>query len=142
MGSIQRGSLPLTIILLMEILSLASWPIQLANCKNPPLVNHHTGGGGGGGGGSCSNIGLSTADRASLKHLHLKGFISYDNMTSVNTDWGCMIHEPAAGILYPQSVSDIVGVVQAVSRSKSGLTVAARGHGHSVNGQAQVMMNG
>lgn len=136
MGSIQRGNLPSMISLLIEMLSLASWTIQLAYCKNSPIVTHDAGGGGG-----CSDVGLSTADCASLTHLDLKGFISYDNMTGVDTDWGFMIHHPAAGILYPQSVSDIVAVVQAVARSKSGLTVAARGNGHSVNGQAQVMMN-
>lgn len=123
------------ISLLIEILSLASWIIQVAYCKNSPIVTHAAGGGG------CSDVGLSTADCASLTHLDLKGFISYDNITGVDTDWGFMIHQPAAGILYPQSVSDIIAVVQAVVRSKSGLTVAARGHGHSVNGQAQVMMN-
>jgi hypothetical protein len=137
MGSLQRGNLPSMISLLIEILSLASWTIQLACCKNSPIVTHDAGGGGGGG---CSDVGLSTADCASLTHLDLKGFISYDNMTGVDSDWGFMIHHPAAGILYPQSVSDIVAVVQAVAKSNSGLTVAARGHGHSVNGQAQVMM--
>lgn len=135
MGGIQRGNLPSMISLLIEILSLASWIIQVAYCKNSPIVTHAAGGGG------CSDVGLSTADCASLTHLDLKGFISYDNITGVDTDWGFMIHQPAAGILYPQSVSDIIAVVQAVVRSKSGLTVAARGHGHSVNGQAQVMMN-
>lgn len=108
------------------IFILASWSIQKAHCNvfpHPPL-------------NGC-NV-LSRTDCTSLNLLNLKGFISFRNTSSAASDWGFMKSYPPAGILYPQHVSDIVSVVRAVSRSNSLLTIAARGHGHSINGQAQV----
>ena len=108
------------------IFILASWSIQKAHCNvfpHPPL-------------NGC-NV-LSRTDCTSLNLLNLKGFISFRNTSSVASDWGFMKSYPPAGILYPHHVSDIVSVVRAVSSSNSLLTIAARGHGHSINGQAQV----
>ena len=109
------------------IFILGSWSIQKAHCNvfpHPPL-------------NGC-NV-LSRTDCTSLNLLNLKGFISFRNTSSAASDWGFMKSYPPAGILYPQHVSDIVSVVRAVSRSNSLLTIAARGHGHSINGQAQVI---
>ncbi|KAJ0087020.1 hypothetical protein Patl1_09215 [Pistacia atlantica] len=40
-------------------------------------------------------------------------------------------------VLHPASAEDIAGLVKAAYESTHGFTVSARGHGHSINGQAQ-----
>lgn len=65
--------------------------------------------------------------------------MSFENTSSASQDWGRIRQLAPAGVVYPKSVADIVSIVQAVARSDSDLTVAARGFGHSVGGQAQVL---
>ncbi|CAA0814265.1 Cytokinin dehydrogenase 4 [Striga hermonthica] len=50
-----------------------------------------------------------------------------------SSDYGNMEHETPAFVLYPSSDADIIDLVKSTSRPS---TVAARGHGHSVRGQA------
>ncbi|GER51426.1 cytokinin oxidase/dehydrogenase [Striga asiatica] len=49
------------------------------------------------------------------------------------SDYGNMVHENSTSVLYPSSDADIINLVMATS---SPSTIAARGHGHSVRGQA------
>jgi cytokinin dehydrogenase len=51
-------------------------------------------------------------------------------------DYGQIIHEPPRAVLKPESVAEIVEAVHFARRS--GLRIAARGHGHQPYGQAQV----
>nr|PNR49871.1 hypothetical protein PHYPA_011767 [Physcomitrium patens] len=81
--------------------------------------------------------GSATTDRIYLKSLPLQGMLSFDNTTAAAKDWGQLRSLKPAAVVYPTAVEDIATILQAVARSESELTVAARGLGHSINGQAQ-----
>lgn len=85
--------------------------------------------------GTC----CSSDQRAYLESFSLQGLLSFDNTSAVAKDWGHLRQGlvPQA-VVYPSAVADIATIVSAVARSDSELTVAARGLGHSINGQAQV----
>lgn len=70
----------------------------------------------------------------------LQGRLSFENTSTVVKDWGHLRrYQAPAAVVYPTGVEDVATIVQAVaSRADSELTVAARGLGHSINGQAQV----
>ena len=88
---------------------------------------------------SITRSGIAATDRVYLESLALQGMqVSFDNTTVAANDWGQLRHLAPAAVVYPRSVEDIATVVAAVARSESDLTVAARGLGHSINGQAQV----
>ncbi|KAL4589506.1 hypothetical protein LXL04_002413 [Taraxacum kok-saghyz] len=53
-----------------------------------------------------------------------------------SSDYGNMIQDLPFGVLYPSSVSDIIHLVESSYNSSSSFTIAARGNGHSVRGQA------
>ncbi|XP_050382926.1 cytokinin dehydrogenase 1-like isoform X2 [Argentina anserina] len=106
----------------------------------------------------CSNRVLATSttipDRLEPFHiaspfqtLRLDGYLSFDNNHHTANDFGNIYHFQPSAVLYPQSVSDISSVIKLIYEMGSGseLTVAARGHGHSLQGQAQahrgVVMN-
>lgn len=91
--------------------------------------------------GTCSSEGIvvSAADRVYLESFSLQGMLSFENTTAVVKDWGQMRHLAPAAVVYPTAVEDVATIVQAVARSDSDLTIAARGVGHSINGQAQVI---
>ncbi|CAK9187830.1 unnamed protein product [Ilex paraguariensis] len=82
---------------------------------------------------SSSNIQLS------LKPLILDGNLSFENIHEAATDFGNIYHFLPSAILYPETVSDISTIIKNINEmgTTSGLTVAARGNGHSVQGQAQ-----
>lgn len=84
--------------------------------------------------------GIAATDRMYLESLVLQGVqLSFDNTTAAAKDWGRLRHLAPAAVVHPRGVEDIATIVAAVARSESDhLTVAARGLGHSVNGQAQV----
>eukprot|EP00250_Pteridium_aquilinum_P007329 c17074_g1_i3 orf=316-1908(-) len=65
--------------------------------------------------------------------------ISYDNVELGASDFGGMWHHRPSALVYPATVDDVARVLRAVSRLPGGLTVAARGNGHSINGQAQAL---
>ncbi|KAG6503171.1 cytokinin dehydrogenase 9-like [Zingiber officinale] len=71
--------------------------------------------------------------------LHLQGNLSFDDAPLAAKDFGNIYQLLPAAVLYPASVSDVVSTVQHVFQlgPRSKLTVAARGHGHSLQGQAQ-----
>ncbi|KAD2393808.1 hypothetical protein E3N88_40785 [Mikania micrantha] len=57
-------------------------------------------------------------------------------MKTASSDYGKLVQELPLGVLRPQSVSDIIRLVKSSYKSPSPLTIAARGNGHSVRGQA------
>lgn len=75
----------------------------------------------------------------SLETLSLDGYLSFHNNNHAAKDFGNIYHFFPLAVLHPKSVSDISSTIKYVFEMGSGsdLTVAARGHGHSVQGQAQ-----
>ncbi|KAM5558638.1 cytokinin dehydrogenase 1 [Rosa sericea] len=71
--------------------------------------------------------------------LSLDGYLSFDNNHHTAKDFGNIYHFQPSAVLYPKSVSDISCIIKLIFEMGSGseLTVAARGHGHSLQGQAQ-----
>ncbi|XAR54417.1 Cytokinin dehydrogenase [Bertholletia excelsa] len=76
-----------------------------------------------------------------LKSLPLNGNITFDNIHHAARDFGNRYQFPPLAVLYPNSVSDIAATIKRISCLGRGseLTVAARGHGHSLQGQAQAL---
>ncbi|KAL4562024.1 hypothetical protein LXL04_034213 [Taraxacum kok-saghyz] len=75
----------------------------------------------------------------SLTDLRITGHFSFVNNEFAGKDYGNQFRFLPLAVLYPGSVSDIAATVSHVwdLGPGSGLTVAARGHGHSIQGQAQ-----
>lgn len=72
-----------------------------------------------------------------FKDLKSEGKLSFSNLSSAATDFGTLVSEVPAAILYPSTTNDIQDVLKAVyDHEDSKLTVAARGAGHSIFGQA------
>ncbi|KAM7256999.1 hypothetical protein ACFE04_012740 [Oxalis oulophora] len=98
----------------------------------------------------CSNHSFSTTNAvaqrlgsynvlSSLKSLSLDGHLSFGNNHFASKDFGNRFHYLPLAVLHPKSVSDIATLVKHVYEMgpSSELTIAARGHGHSLEGQAQ-----
>lgn len=64
--------------------------------------------------------------------------ITYDKVELGASDFGGLRHQRPCAIVYPATVDDIVRVMRALYRLPN-VTVAARGNGHSINGQAQAL---
>ena len=79
----------------------------------------------------------SGVDHALLSSLPLDGSLTFSNTSSAASDFGLIHFAVPAAVLYPQSIRDVQAAVRAVA-SHAGLTLAAKGRGHSVHGQAQV----
>ncbi|KAL9424343.1 hypothetical protein AB3S75_036263 [Citrus x aurantiifolia] len=75
----------------------------------------------------------------SLKTLTLDGHLNFDEVHNAARDFGNRFQLLPSAVLHPNSVSDIATTVKHIWEmgSHSELTVAARGHGHSLQGQAQ-----
>ncbi|KAM3339596.1 cytokinin dehydrogenase 1-like [Capsicum galapagoense] len=75
----------------------------------------------------------------SLKQLKLEGYLSFEKLNYAAKDFGNRCHFFPLAILYPKSVLDISSTIKHVFEigAITDLTVAARGHGHSLEGQAQ-----
>ncbi|GAB4836927.1 Cytokinin dehydrogenase 7 [Ancistrocladus abbreviatus] len=71
--------------------------------------------------------------------IQLQGTIDHSFTGSADADFGGMCHATPLAVIKPACPHDISRVVRAAARSPD-LTVAARGNGHSINGQA--MANG
>ncbi|KAK9154797.1 hypothetical protein Sjap_002277 [Stephania japonica] len=80
-------------------------------------------------------------DTLSLRKLNFDGHISFDELHHAAKDFGNRHRHYPLAILHPKSVSDISTVIKHVFQMgpTSALTVAARGHGHSLQGQAQAL---
>ncbi|CAI0374868.1 unnamed protein product [Linum tenue] len=76
---------------------------------------------------------------AAFDTLDLDGHFSFQNTAHASRDFGNRFFFRPAAVLHPKSVSDIASTVKHVYEMGplSGLTVAARGHGHSLQGQSQ-----
>lgn len=97
----------------------------------------------------CSNVLSATltvpprlntrSSLSSLETLGLDGYLSFDNNHHAAKDFGNIYHFLPAAVLHPKSVTDISTTIRHVFEmgSASELTVAARGHAHSLQGQAQ-----
>ncbi|KAH6794579.1 cytokinin oxidase/dehydrogenase 1 [Perilla frutescens var. hirtella] len=76
---------------------------------------------------------------ALLTAARFDGNLSFDNIEHASKDFGNRYHLMPSAVLYPKSVSSIAHIVKHIFNLglSSDMTVAARGHGHSLEGQAQ-----
>ncbi|XP_020534804.1 cytokinin dehydrogenase 5 isoform X2 [Jatropha curcas] len=83
-------------------------------------------------------VGL-TLDPAELLRLGVDGQLSVDpsDVEIASLDFGLLSRAEPMAVLHPASAEDIARLVRAAYNSARGFTVSARGHGHSINGQAQ-----
>ncbi|KAI6688797.1 hypothetical protein NL676_025625 [Syzygium grande] len=68
-----------------------------------------------------------------------KGLLSMDrpDVESASLDFGMMSRVEPLAVYHPSSADDVARLVRAAYCSGRGFAVSARGHGHSINGQAQ-----
>ncbi|KAK8651428.1 hypothetical protein V6N13_141029 [Hibiscus sabdariffa] len=76
---------------------------------------------------------------SSLKTLPIDGHFDFEQVRHAAKDFGNRCSFLPLAVLHPKSVSDVATTVKHVWQMGPGseLTVAARGHGHSLQGQAQ-----
>uniref|UniRef100_A0A2P2ITM9 cytokinin dehydrogenase n=1 Tax=Rhizophora mucronata TaxID=61149 RepID=A0A2P2ITM9_RHIMU len=91
---------------------------------------------------SCITIKIKlcfSSHPTSLEALAIDGYFNFNEVHHAAKDFGCRFHMPPMAVLYPKSVNDIATTVKHIWHlgPDSELTVAARGHGHSLQGQAQ-----
>ncbi|KAL4282457.1 hypothetical protein GQ457_16G021860 [Hibiscus cannabinus] len=81
----------------------------------------------------------SSSVLSSLKTLTLNGYFTFDNLEHAANDFGNIFHYLPTAVLHPKSVSDISSTIKHIMGMDSAtkLSVAARGRGHSLQGQAQ-----
>ncbi|KAF6163044.1 hypothetical protein GIB67_001372 [Kingdonia uniflora] len=60
-----------------------------------------------------------------------------EDLQTASLDFGRMSRVKPLAVLHPTSAEDVISLVKAAYGSARGFTVSARGHGHSINGQAQ-----
>ncbi|KAH7667208.1 cytokinin dehydrogenase protein [Dioscorea alata] len=89
-----------------------------------------------------SRITMHTSDSdvsSSLSTLSLEGQFSFHDMSHAAKDFGNRFQLLPSAVLQPKSVSDISTTIKHVYQmgARSQLTVAAQGHRHSLQGQAQ-----
>ncbi|KAL4652536.1 hypothetical protein ACB092_01G240400 [Castanea dentata] len=60
----------------------------------------------------------------------------HDAIKLASSDYGNMVHEIPASVLYPTSINDIETLIKFAHNNSAPFTIAARGQGHSVRGQA------
>lgn len=76
---------------------------------------------------------------SSIRTLNLDGQLFFDNIAYAAKDFGNRYHFLPASVLHPKTVQDISSIVRHIYQmgTTSALTIAARGHGHSLEGQSQ-----
>lgn len=76
---------------------------------------------------------------SALETLSLDGYFTFKNNHHAAKDFGNTFQSLPLAVLHPKSVSDISSTIKLIFElgSASDVTVAARGHGHSLQGQAQ-----
>ncbi|WCJ35235.1 Cytokinin dehydrogenase 5 [Euphorbia peplus] len=84
-------------------------------------------------------VGL-TVDLPELLQLGISGQLTVDptDIKTASLDFGLLTKSEPMAVLHPASAEDVARLVRAAYNSGRGFTVSARGHGHSINGQAQV----
>ncbi|EYU32888.1 hypothetical protein ABFS82_03G063900 [Erythranthe guttata] len=82
-------------------------------------------------------VGL-TLDPTELLSLEMEGRLSLEpsDVGSASRDFGGMQSSEPLAVLHPASAEDVARLVKAAYESAQGFGVSARGHGHSINGQA------
>ncbi|CAI9765650.1 unnamed protein product [Fraxinus pennsylvanica] len=77
--------------------------------------------------------------RSSFADMDLKGHLTFERNEHAAKDFGNIYHFMPSAVLHPKSVSDISSTIKYIFEmgTSSELTVAARGSGHSLAGQAQ-----
>ncbi|KAL3640917.1 Cytokinin dehydrogenase 5 [Castilleja foliolosa] len=82
-------------------------------------------------------VGL-TLDPTELFRLEVEGRFSLDpaDIKSASRDFGAMKSVEPLAVLHPASAGDVARLVKSAYESAHGFGVSARGHGHSINGQA------
>ncbi|EHA8587671.1 Cytokinin dehydrogenase 5 [Cocos nucifera] len=85
-----------------------------------------------------STVGL-TLEPAQLLQLGVEGQLSLDrsDVGRASVDFGGMTLAEPMAVMRPASAGDVATLVRAAYGSAQGFPVSARGHGHSINGQAQ-----
>lgn len=88
-----------------------------------------------------SIIGKPSITNEVLSHLDIATRLSVnisDATIATSTDFGKLVQEIPAAVLYPSSIHDIVKLINYSNNGaiSAPFGVAARGHGHSVRGQA------
>ncbi|KAJ0978923.1 hypothetical protein J5N97_014397 [Dioscorea zingiberensis] len=75
----------------------------------------------------------------SLRTLSVDGQFNFHNVSHAGKDFGNRFQLPPSAVLQPKTISDISVTIKHVYQmgQSSSITVAARGHGHSLQGQAQ-----
>lgn len=58
------------------------------------------------------------------------------SIRAASNDYGNLVHKPPLAVLYPSSINDVVALVKHSHDSPAPFPIAARGHGHSIRGQA------
>lgn len=89
---------------------------------------------------SNSNLkGSSSYVISSLKTINLEGHLNFDNIYHAAKDFGNRHHYLPLAILHPKTVSDISSTIKHIFEmgAATEVTIAARGRGHSLQGQAQ-----
>uniref|UniRef100_A0A5B7A8M4 cytokinin dehydrogenase n=1 Tax=Davidia involucrata TaxID=16924 RepID=A0A5B7A8M4_DAVIN len=83
-------------------------------------------------------VGL-TLDPTELLRLGVDGHLSVNpsDVETASLDFGGQNRAEPLAVLHPASAEGIALLVRAAYESDHGFTVSARGHGHSINGQAQ-----
>ncbi|XVF63780.1 hypothetical protein PTKIN_Ptkin09bG0114900 [Pterospermum kingtungense] len=83
-------------------------------------------------------VGL-TLDPTELLRLRVDGYLTVDpsDVETASLDFGMLTRAEPLAVLHPASAQDVARLVKAAYRSNYGFAVSARGHGHSINGQAQ-----
>ncbi|KAI9113254.1 hypothetical protein K1719_015779 [Acacia pycnantha] len=74
-----------------------------------------------------------------LLRLGIEGQLSVEtsHVEKASGDFGMLTREEPMAVMEPGSAEDVARLVEAAYQSAQGFTVSARGHGHSINGQAQ-----
>ncbi|KAL0374499.1 UNVERIFIED_CONTAM: Cytokinin dehydrogenase 3 [Sesamum radiatum] len=58
------------------------------------------------------------------------------SIKKASNDYGNIVHEIPSAVLFPSSIKEISGLIRSSNKRSPPFTVAARGRGHSVRGQA------
>ncbi|GKA50667.1 cytokinin dehydrogenase 5-like protein [Tanacetum coccineum] len=82
-------------------------------------------------------VGLTLDHPTDLIQTEIQLSFNLDDIYEASHDFGNMISSEPSGVLHPSSAHDVVKLVKLAYESPNGFTVSARGHGHSINGQAQ-----
>lgn len=82
-------------------------------------------------------VGLSLDHPTDLIQTEIQLSFSLEDICEASHDFGNMITTEPSGVLHPSSTHDVAKLIKLAYESPHGFAVSARGHGHSINGQAQ-----